>query len=70
MRAVYLSFTPAVIPVSMMPGRSSKTPMPWGASLAANSFVIIVAAALDRQYSARSTETISALTEVTNNMER
>ena len=54
----------------MMPGRSSKTPMPCGASRTAKSSAIIAAPALEMQYSARSIETIAALTEVTKTIER
>jgi hypothetical protein len=70
MRAVYLSFTPAVMPVSIMPGRSSKTPIPWGARRSAKSWAIIAAPALEMQYSARSMLAMVALTEVTKVMER
>ena len=69
-RESYLSFTPAVMPVWMIPGRISKTPIPSGASRAAKSEAIIAAPAFEMQYSARSTETMAALTEVMKMMDR
>ncbi len=50
--------------VAMMPGRRSKTPMPWGARRRAMSWAAIAVAALEMQYSARSGEARVAETEV------
>ena len=52
----YLSATPAVMSVWMMPGRTSKTGMPSPARRSAKSFVTMEIPALDTQYSPREGE--------------
>ena len=49
----YFSVTPLVMSVRMMPGRTSYTPTPSGASRVAKSCVIMPMPALERQYCPR-----------------
>lgn len=56
----YFSFTPAVISVRMMPGRTSKTGIPYSARRSANSFVTIEMPALLIQYSPRLVDEVYA----------
>lgn len=58
------------MPVAMMPGRTSYTPIPCAANRTANNLVVIDEAAFETQYSPRAIETARALLEVMLMIER
>src|SRR3954447_14915355 len=66
----YRSRERSVISVRMIPGLTSYTAIPCGASRAANSWAAIAAPALETQYSPRFSASTSAFIEVTNTTPR
>ena len=70
MRSSYCAATDSVIGVRMMPGRTSNTPMPSAARRSAKSRVSMPRPAFDMQYSPRSMDASSALTDDTVTMAR
>jgi len=70
MRCSYRSATAAVIGVRITPGLTSNTAMSWAASRSANNRVTMARPAFDTQYSPRSGEASSALTEEIVTIER